>query len=95
MPPGTTPLCVTVRKPRERFVTQLGKRALRSQAGRGVWAVTLTGFGGGSGVSVDGAVVVKVCRDGTLVLRKGEDYSVLRTTALRGWPAVGPEVCSP
>jgi hypothetical protein len=38
--------------------------------------------------------VVKVCLDGSLVLRTGDgDFEVVRPGAWRGWRAVGPGVC--
>lgn len=38
--------------------------------------------------------VVKVCRDGTLVLRTHDgEFRVMRPGAWASWPAIGPEVC--
>jgi hypothetical protein len=39
--------------------------------------------------------VVKVCRDGTLILRTNDgEFRVVRPGASGSWPATGPEVCS-
>ena len=38
--------------------------------------------------------VVKVCLNGTLVLRTPDgDFRVVRPGTLGSWPAIGPEVC--
>jgi hypothetical protein len=47
-----------------------------------------------SGVSVKGAMVIKVCRDGTLILKSADGaYAIVRRDAQVGWPALGPNVC--
>jgi hypothetical protein len=44
--------------------------------------------------AVETGTVVKVCRDGTLILRtKDGDFRVLRRGAWQSFPAIGPEVC--
>jgi hypothetical protein len=45
-------------------------------------------------IAPDQRTVVKVCRDGSMVLRTSDgDFEVVRPGAWRGWRAVGPEVC--
>jgi hypothetical protein len=42
----------------------------------------------------DQRTVIKVCWDGSLVLRMSDgDFEVVRPGAWRGWRAVGPGVC--
>jgi hypothetical protein len=44
----------------------------------------------------DHEIVLKVCRDGTLVLRREDgELRVLRTGALRSWRAASDKVCEP
>ena len=38
-------------------------------------------------------VVVKVCRDGTLVLKKGDHFEIVRPDKLAGWLAASADVC--
>lgn len=42
------------------------------------------------------SIVLKVCRDGTLVLRREDgEFRVVRPGALRGWHAASDKVCEP
>jgi hypothetical protein len=44
----------------------------------------------------DNATVVKVCRDGTLVLKREDgEFRVLRPGAWHGWRAASDKVCEP
>jgi len=39
--------------------------------------------------------VIKVCRDGTLILRTNDgEFRAIRPGMWASWPAIGPEVCS-
>jgi hypothetical protein len=41
----------------------------------------------------DDGVVVKVCRDGTLVLHKGDHFEIMRPDHNAGWLAANADVC--
>jgi hypothetical protein len=44
-------------------------------------------------VSVEGGTVIKVCRDGTLVLQVHDGYAIVRPDKQTGWPAASADVC--
>lgn len=79
-----------------KFIERWGPFLLPVVAGIGIvlliWAIVAT-LPPSANPIVDDGIVSRVCRDGTLIVRKSGDFFVVRPDSWRGWRAASEKVC--